>query len=68
VSLRRIEVWNRGVELVVDLYELTRQFPREEIFGLTRELRRAAVAIPSDIAEGNQRHSLPDRRRFLTDA
>jgi four helix bundle protein len=58
VSLRRIEVW-RGVELVVDLYELTRQFPREEIFGLMRELRRAAVAIPSDIAEGNQRHSLP---------
>lgn len=68
VSLRRIGAWNRGIELVMDIYALTRRFPREELFVLTSQLRRAAIAIPSDIAEGNQRRTVPDRRRFLTDA
>lgn len=68
LSLRRIEVWNHGIELVADLYDLTRRFPREEMFGLTAQLRRAAISIPSNVAEGNQRRTVPDRRRFITDA
>src|SRR4051812_27464335 len=68
ISLRRIGAWNHGIELVMDVYGLTRRFPREEMFVLTSQLRRAAIAIPSDIAEGNQRRTVPDRRRFITDA
>jgi four helix bundle protein len=68
ISLRRIESWNRGIELVVDVYALTKHFPRDEMFGLTSQLRRAAVSIPSNIAEGNQRRTVADRRRFITDA
>lgn len=58
-------VWNRGIELVVNVYDLTRSFPRDELFVLTAQLRRAAISIPSNIAEGNQRRSAADRRRFL---
>jgi len=68
LSLRRIGAWNRGIELVTNIYDLTRRFPREELFVLTAQLRRGAIAIPSDIAEGNQRRTVPDRRRFITDA
>lgn len=65
---RRIAVWNFGIELVGEIYRLTRTFPREELFVLTSQLRRAAISIPSNIAEGNQRRTVPDRRRFLTGA
>jgi four helix bundle protein len=65
---RRIAVWNFGIDLVVDLYRLTKGFPREELFVLTSQLRRAAISIPSNVAEGNQRRTVPDRRRFITDA
>lgn len=44
-------VWQRSVELVVAIYELTEQFPREEMYGLANELRRAAISIPSNIAQ-----------------
>ena len=61
ISLRRIDVWNRGIELVTDVYDLTRSFPRDEMFGLTSQLRKAAVSIPSNIGEGSRRK----RRRVL---
>jgi four helix bundle protein len=50
-------VWRRAVDLVVVLYELTSRFPRAESFGLTAQVRRAAVSIPANIAEGNSRYS-----------
>ncbi len=50
-----LEVWKRGVDLVVEIYRLTEKFPTDERFGLTSQLRRAAVSIPSNIAGGAAR-------------
>ena len=60
--------WRKAMDFVTDLYELTKIFPPEERFGLTAQLRRAAVSIPSNIAEGQSRHSGPDFRHFLYQA
>lgn len=60
-------VWQKGVELVVAIYKLTDQFPKEEVYGLTSQIRRAAVSIPANIAEGKLRgHSKECRHFFLT--
>ncbi|MFA5076629.1 MAG: four helix bundle protein [Patescibacteria group bacterium] len=64
-SYRDLIIWQKGLELVLALYELTKSFPKEELFGLTTQLRRAAVSIPSNIAEGYGRRSNGDFRRFL---
>jgi four helix bundle protein len=53
-SYRDLEAWQIGMEFVVSIYSVTRTFPREETFGLTAQLRRAAVAIPSNVSEGHQ--------------
>ena len=53
-SYRDLEAWKIGMDLVVAIYGLTRSFPREEVYGLTSQLRRAAVSIPSNISEGHQ--------------
>lgn len=54
-SYRDLEAWRLGIEFVVSIYGLTKLFPREELYGLTSQLRRAAVSIPSNISEGHQR-------------
>jgi len=51
-SYRDIKVWQKGIEMVVEIYSCTRSFPKEEMFGLTSQPRRAAVSIASNIAEG----------------
>jgi len=53
----RLTVWQKGMDLVESVYLVTRDFPREEVFGLTSQLRRAAVSIPANIAEGYGRKS-----------
>jgi len=53
-SFRDLEAWRVGVEFVRRIYMLTRSFPREELYGLTSQLRRAAIAVPSNISEGHQ--------------
>jgi four helix bundle protein len=53
-SYRDLEAWQLGMTLAEDVYVLTRTFPREELFGLTSQIRRAAVAIPSNVAEGHR--------------
>jgi four helix bundle protein len=58
-------VWQRAIELTTAIYELTRDFPREETYGLTNQLRRAAVSIPSNIAEGHGRNSDGQLVQFL---
>jgi|SRR5690349_14659075 four helix bundle protein len=60
-SFRDLDVWNEAMILVEDVYTMTRSFPREELFGLTSQLRRAAISVPSNIGEGCRR-----RRRKAT--
>jgi four helix bundle protein len=58
-------VWQRAMELCVALYKLTRNFPREEIYGLTSQLRRASVSIASNIAEGQGRSTREQYKYFV---
>ena len=62
---RRLDVWQRSRRLVPEIYNTTSAFPADERFGLTRQLRRAAVSIPSNIAEGAGRSSPGDFGRFV---
>lgn len=64
-SYRDLVVWQRGVELSLDIYRCTGDFPADERFGLVSQLRRAAVSVPSNIAEGFGRGSRQDYLRFL---
>ena len=63
---RALRVWRDGMALVRTCYELTRSFPREELFGLTSQIRRAATSVPANIAEGNGRFHRGDYVRFLS--
>lgn len=64
-SHKDLEVWKRSVELVVTVYELTKSFPKEELYGLTNQIRRSAVSIPSNIAEGAARNHKKEFIQFL---
>ena len=64
-SYREIKVWQKAIELVVDIYSCTRSFPREELYGLAGQLRRAAVSIASNIAEGKGRRTDRELLQFL---
>ena len=64
-SYKELTVWQKSVKLVVELYLLTEKFPKEEIYGLTSQMRRSAVSIPSNIAEGRTRGSRKDFTQFL---
>ncbi len=64
-SLRDLQVWQRAMQLTIAVYRLTQGFPREEQFGLTSQLQRSAVSIPSNIAEGQGRTSAGEFRQFL---
>jgi len=58
-------LWQKSVDFVVEVYKLTNSFPKEEIYGLTSQIRRSAVSISSNIAEGYGRHSDKELVRFL---
>ena len=62
---KQLIVWQKAMDLVVQIYAITKAFPNEEIYGLTSQLRRAAVSIPANIAEGRSRGSRKDFRQFL---
>jgi len=64
-SYRDLQVWQRSIQLSVALYRLTGNFPRQEIYGLTNQLRRAGVSVASNIAEGYGRASKGEYRNFL---
>jgi len=64
-SFRELQVWRKAHELVVDVCEATRSFPREELYGLTSQLRRSAVSIPSNIAEGCGRNTDAEQLQML---
>jgi four helix bundle protein len=64
-SYRDLIVWEKAIELSVAVYKLTEQYPKEEIYGLTSQMRRAAVSIPSNIAEGKLRGHQKECRQFF---
>ncbi len=65
-SFRELMVWKKAIQLTVKVYEVTRNFPREELYGLTSQIRRSAVSVPSNIAEGQGRLSTGEFRQFLS--
>jgi four helix bundle protein len=64
-SFRGLQVWQRSMELTVLIYKLTGSFPREEVYGLTSQLRRCAVSVSSNIAEGQGRLNTREFKQFL---
>lgn len=63
-SFKELEAWKKAHEFVLSIYKITESFPKNEIFGLTSQFRRAAVSIASNIAEGYRKHGKADKLRF----
>lgn len=65
-SFETLIVWKKSHELTLKIYEITKTFPKEEIFGITSQLRRAAYSIPSNIVEGRTKSTISHRLNFLS--
>jgi four helix bundle protein len=65
-SYRELTVWQLAMDLVVEIYGISQEFHSDERFGLTSQVRRAAVSIPANVAEGNARHSRAEYRHFVS--
>jgi four helix bundle protein len=63
-----LEVWQKSKELTLKIYELTRDFPKDEIFGMTSQIKRAALSVPANIAEGFGRFHFMDKAKFYLNA
>lgn len=64
-NFRKLIIWQKGIDLVVDIYTFSNELPSDEKYGLLTQIRRASVSIPSNIAEGSSRSSEKDFKRFL---
>ena len=64
-SYRQLNVWQKAMDFVAEVYRVTRTFPKEEMYRVTSQFRRAAVSIPSNIAEGQGRQTTGEFRQFL---
>jgi four helix bundle protein len=64
-SYRDLDVWQKAINLAKEIYEITENFPAREIYGITNQLRRSAVSVASNIAEGQARHSKKEFKYFL---
>lgn len=64
-SYRELTVWQKSIELVTEVYNLSNAFPKSELFGITNQMRRSVVSIPSNIAEGYLRKNRPEYLQFL---
>lgn len=64
-TFRELIVWQRSMDLVTEIYQASKGFPKQEVYGLTSQIRRSAVSVPSNIAEGYGRQGLNDYIRFL---
>jgi four helix bundle protein len=62
----QLNVWQKAMDLTVEIYGLTKHFSKEELYGITNQMRRAAVSIPSNIAEGHSRNSQKEFLNFLS--
>ena len=67
-SYRDLVVWKKSMAMVVDIYRSTQKFPKTETYGLMSQMRRAAISVPSNIAEGQARLSTGEFRQFLGNA
>src|SRR5437773_1336445 len=67
-SYRDLLVWRKGIDLVKSVYVITQSFPADERFGLTAQIRRAAVSVPSNIAEGQARHTTGEFIHAISDS
>lgn len=65
-SFRELQMWQLGIELTDAVYDLTASFPKQELFGLSSQMQRAAVSVPANIAEGHGRSSTKDFLRHLS--
>lgn len=65
-SYRDLKVWQLGMDIAEAIYELTRDFPNQEVYGLTSQMQRAAVSVPANLAEGHTRASTKDFLRFVS--
>jgi hypothetical protein len=65
-NLKELKIWQKAVELATEVYQLTAEFPKEEKYGLTSQIRRSVVSIPSNIAEGAGRNSDREFVQFLS--
>lgn len=65
-DFRKLKVWQRGMDFVTEVYRISANFPRTEQFGLSNQLRRAAISIPLNIAEGAGASSKAESRKFLS--
>jgi four helix bundle protein len=66
ISFKDLKVWEEAHQLVLNIYRITSEFPKEEIYGLTSQIRRASSSIPANIAEGFGRYSTKEYIQFLT--
>ena len=64
----KLVVWQKAMVLVTDIYQISQKFPKEEMYGLTSQMRRSAISVPSNIAEGKGRHTNNEFRQFLVQA
>jgi four helix bundle protein len=64
-TYRDLDIWTVGIEIVKDIYKLTENFPKQEMYGLVSQMRRAAVSIPSNVAEGFRRYHNKEYKQFL---
>jgi four helix bundle protein len=64
-SYQQLKVWQKSIELVIEIYRLTKLYPKEELYGITSQSRRAAISIPSNIAEGYTRKYRQEYAQFI---
>lgn len=64
-SFRELIVWQKSMQLVEEIYKLTSKLPKDEVYGISSQMRRSAISIPSNIAEGKQRKNLKEFLQFL---
>jgi four helix bundle protein len=64
-TYRDLEIWKKGIEVVKDIYKLTEKFPKQETYGLVSQMRRSAISIPLNVAEGFKRYHNKEYKQFL---
>lgn len=63
-TFKDLQVWQKAHSLVIDIYKITKEYPKEEKYGLVSQMRRAAVSVPANITEGFRKHGIKDKTNF----